>query len=267
MKLIVETVDQNIEYLVEQTAQGKKYFVEGQWATADTPNRNGRIYPMSVMEGALAKYQNEFITQKRAMGELNHPSGPSINLDRVSHVIENLVMNGKAVVGRAKIMDTPMGKICQNLIDEGIKLGVSTRGLGSLIERNGIKQVQNDFFISAIDIVSDPSGPGCWINSINESVDYQVLEDGRIVEKVVELAVEQKKQRIDEAKAMQVFASFVNSLHENGYSPKNPKIDLHHKDGTYLASTNWSKTVKDAVKTYEAKNPKHAGMVKGYIAK
>jgi hypothetical protein len=209
MKLLSEIVDQNLEYLVENTAQGKKYYIEGRWATADEPNRNGRVYPGQVMEQALGKYQTEYIMPKRAMGELNHPQGPSINLDRVSHVIENLKMEGKYVNGRAKIMETPMGTIAKNLIDEGIKLGVSTRGLGSLEEsRDGYKRVKNDFFISAIDIVSDPSGPGCWVNGIMENVDYQMLDDGRIVQ----LAVDTLKKKINEEAAIKEFAKLMESL-------------------------------------------------------
>jgi hypothetical protein len=209
MKLLSEIVDQNLEYLVENTAQGKKHYIEGRWATADEPNRNGRMYPMSVMESALGKYQEDYISQKRAMGELNHPSGPSINLDRVSHIIENLKLDGKYVVGRAKIMETPMGIIAKNLIDEGVKLGVSTRGLGSLEEnRNGYKVVKNDFMISAIDVVSDPSGPGCWVQGIMEGVDYEMLEDGRIQQLVVDTA----KKRINEEKALEEFSKLMKTL-------------------------------------------------------
>lgn len=208
MKLLSEIVDQNLEYLVENTAQGKKYYIEGRWATADEPNRNGRVYPGAVMENALRKYQEDFIAPKRAMGELNHPSGPTINLDRVSHVIEGLKMEGKYVNGRAKIMETPMGMIAKNLIDEGIKLGVSTRGLGSLEESNGVKRVKDDFMINAIDIVSDPSGPGCWVQGIMEGVDYQMLDDGRIVQ----LAVDTLKKKINEEVALKEFARLMEAL-------------------------------------------------------
>lgn len=209
MKLLSEIVDQNLEYLVENTAQGKKYYIEGRWATADEPNRNGRVYPGTVMENALRKYQEDFIAPKRAMGELNHPSGPTINLDRVSHVIEGLKMEGKYVNGRAKIMETPMGLIAKNLIDEGIKLGVSTRGLGSLEEsRDGYKRVKDDFMINAIDIVSDPSGPGCWVQGIMEGVEFEMLADGRIQQLVVDTA----KKRIDEEKTLKEFAKLMESL-------------------------------------------------------
>ncbi len=208
MKLLSEFVDQEIECLVENTQQGKKYYVEGRWATANEPNRNGRIYPGDVMEAALQKYGSEYISQKRAMGELNHPQGPGINLDRVSHVIENLKMEGNYVNGRAKIMETPMGIIAKSLIDEGIKLGVSTRGLGSIYEKNGQNYVKNDFFISAIDLVSDPSGPGCWVNGIMESVDYKMLDDGRIIE----MTIDKAKNRIDEARFIKEFSRLIEEL-------------------------------------------------------
>lgn len=208
MKLLSEVVDQDIEYLVENTKQGKKYYIEGRWATANEPNRNGRLYPGSVMESALGKYNSEYITQKRAMGELNHPQGPTINLDRVSHIIENLKMQGNHVNGRAKVMDTPMGIIAKNLIDEGVKLGVSTRGLGSIKSNNGINEVQNDFFISAIDIVSDPSGPGCWVSGIMEGVDYAMLEDGRIQQIIVDKA----KQKINEEMFLKEFSKLMQSF-------------------------------------------------------
>ena len=209
MKLLSEVVDQDIEYLVENTQQGKKYYIEGRWATANEPNRNGRVYPGNVMESALGKYHSDYISQKRAMGELNHPQGPTINLDRVSHVIEGLKMEGNYVNGRAKIMETPMGIIAKNLIDEGVKLGVSTRGLGSLkTTGKGLNEVQSDFFISAIDIVSDPSGPGCWVNGIMENVEFAMLEDGRIQQLVVDAA----KKRIDEARAYKAFVSLIEGF-------------------------------------------------------
>jgi hypothetical protein len=213
MKLITEMAnEQDVEFLVENTKAGKKYYVEGRWMTANEPNRNGRMYPGSVMESALAKYNTEYISQRRAMGELNHPAGPGLNLDRVSHVIENLRMEGNHVTGRAKVMDTPMGIIAQKLIDEGIKLGVSSRGLGSLKATDGVNVVQGDFFISAIDIVNDPSGPGCWVSGIMEGVDYRMLDDGRIIEMATELVVAQKKKKLDEAKAIRLFEAFIRNL-------------------------------------------------------
>jgi hypothetical protein len=219
MKLLSEIVDQDIDYLVENTAQGKKYFIEGNWASANAKNRNGRVYPMNVMENALGKYNNEYVSQKRALGELNHPPTPQLNLDRVSHIIENLKMQGEYVVGRAKVMDTPMGKIVQNLIDEGVKLGVSTRGLGSLVERNGSKEVQNDFFITAIDVVSDPSGKDCWVNPVMESMEYVLTSDGHIIEKATEIIVESVKNKIDESVLASEFGKLMTMIAEGGTTP------------------------------------------------
>lgn len=206
MKLIVEMAnEQDVEFLVEDTKAGKKYFIEGQWASANIPNKNGRNYPGAVMESALRKYNTDYIVAKRSLGELGHPQNPTINLDRASHIIENLKMDGNRVIGRARVMDTPMGLIAKNLIDEGVKLGVSTRGLGSLKQVGSINEVQSDFFISAIDIVSDPSGKDCWVNGIMESVDYQMLEDGRIIQIVVDHA----KKRLNEDKAIKAFAQLM----------------------------------------------------------
>jgi hypothetical protein len=200
MKLLVELAnDQEVEVLIENTAQGKKCFLEGKWAAIDEEVRNGRTYPSQVMEGALAKYNQDFITTKRALGELNHPANPTVNLDRASHIIEKLgiqSVGGKSgVYGKARILEsTPMGAIAKALIEEGVRLGVSTRGLGSIVERNGKKFVHNDFMLNAIDIVSDPSGPGCYPNAMFESIDYQMLEDGRIIQ----LAVDKAKKKINE---------------------------------------------------------------------
>jgi len=214
MKLLTELAnEQDVECLVENTKTGKRYFVEGRWATANEPNRNGRIYPGAVMESALSKYNSDFITQKRALGELNHPQGPSINLDRASHIIENLKMDGNFVTGRAKVMGTPMGEIAKSLIDEGVKLGVSTRGLGSLEEgRDGYKHVKNDFFISAIDIVSDPSGPGCWIKGLLENTEWAFDADGNLIEIAKELVIDVHKKKINEEKAIKEFARFIEYL-------------------------------------------------------
>lgn len=193
MKLFID-LNESVEALVESTAEGgKKYFIEGKFLSADVPNRNGRIYPKRVMEGAVGKYQKDYIDAKRSLGELNHPQGPTINLDRVSHMIENLRFEGSDVMGRAKILNTPMGEIAKNLIDEGVKLGVSSRGLGSLKQVNGINEVQNDFWISTVDIVSDPSGFGCYVNGIMENQEW-ILQNGEFIQ----LVVDQAKKKLDE---------------------------------------------------------------------
>lgn len=171
MKLITELYD-NVEYSVLNEATGQKsHFIHGIFMQSDIPNRNGRIYPKNVMETQVNKYQ-DLIKAKRALSELGHPSNPQVNLDKVSHLITELKMSGKNVMGKAKILDTPMGKIAKNLLDEGVKLGVSSRGLGSVVEKNGVNVVQPDFLLSAIDLVSDPSGPECWVNGIMEGAEW-----------------------------------------------------------------------------------------------
>lgn len=208
MRLISELTE-SVEYLIENNGKTRNYFIEGIFMQAETPNRNGRIYPYGVMEAALGKFQ-ENISSKRAMGELGHPNSPSINLDRVSHNIERLVFEKNDVYGKAKIFDTPMGKIAKNLIDEGVKLGVSSRGLGSLKPRDsGINEVQSDFLISTVDIVADPSAPSAWVNGILESKEWVMTPDGRLEERVVELA---KKNKLTEDVKIRAFQLFLNSL-------------------------------------------------------
>ena len=167
MKLIREST-QELRYLTEdaQSGSGKNYFIEGIFMQSDQQNRNGRIYPYGVIEKELSRFQN-MIAEKRSLGELGHPDNPSINLNQVSHLITSLKFEGKDVIGRAKILETPMGKIARNFIDEGVRLGVSSRGLGSLKEtRDGIMEVQDDFHLATIDIVADPSAPDAFVQGI-----------------------------------------------------------------------------------------------------
>jgi hypothetical protein len=208
MKLMTELIE-SVGYLIEGSGNDKKYYIEGIFAQADTPNRNGRIYPRGIMENALGKFQ-PIITAKRAMGELNHPQGPTINLDRVSHLIEKMEWNGSDVHGRAKVLDTPMGRIAKNLIDENVQLGVSTRGLGSLkTNSRGVNEVQNDFMLNTVDIVGDPSGPSCFVNGILESREWYVTDDGILEDRIV---AQLKKKKITEERKLAAFASFMTSL-------------------------------------------------------
>ena len=172
MKLITELTE-DTEYLVEKSEDGKKHhFISGRFITAEETNKNGRRYPKHVLEKEIDRFVREMIETKRALGELNHPSGPTINLDRVSHIITELKWDGNYVNGRAKITETPMGEIAKGLLDAGWKGGVSTRGMGSLKESNGVMVVQGDFKLSTVDLVSDPSGPGCFVNGIMENVEW-----------------------------------------------------------------------------------------------
>jgi hypothetical protein len=179
MKLIAEYIDQELEVVTEATEKGKKYAIEGVFAQADQKNRNGRIYPKAVMESAIDRYDTEQVKTGRAVGELNHPDGPTINLDKVSHRITALEWKGNDVVGKAQILDTPMGQIVKGLLEGGVKLGVSTRGMGNLVEKNGIKYVDRDFMLSTVDIVQDPSAPSAFVNGIMEGVEW-IWENGII---------------------------------------------------------------------------------------
>lgn len=169
MKFLVEKVCDDL--ITEQT-RDKKYYIKGVFAQAEVKNRNGRSYPRQVMENALSNYM-KVVEDRRAIGELNHPNHPQPNLERASHIIESLTWDGNNIMGKARVMtEMPMGKIAKGLIDEGVKIGVSTRGLGSLVERNGMNIVQNDFTMTAIDIVGDPSAPDAFVEGIMENANW-----------------------------------------------------------------------------------------------
>ena len=182
VKLIAEAVEE-VEYITEEKeGGGKNYKIRGIFMQADIKNRNGRIYPMEVLDEEVRKYNKNFIKQNRAFGELGHPDGPTVNLERVSHMITSLEPDGKNFIGEAKIMDTPMGKIVKNLMDEGAKLGVSSRGMGSLKQRGGANMVSDDFYLAtAADIVADPSAPNAFVEGIMEGKEW-VWNNGALVE-------------------------------------------------------------------------------------
>ena len=182
LKLISEEI-QEVEYITEQKYNGNKnYKIKGIFMQADIKNRNGRVYPMEVLEKEVRRYTKENIAQKRAFGELGHPEGPTINLERASHMITSLKPDGKNFIGEAKVLSTPMGNIVKNLMDEGAKLGVSSRGMGSLNQKNGANYVRNDFYLAtAADIVADPSAPNAFVEGIMEGKDW-VWNNGSLVE-------------------------------------------------------------------------------------
>ena len=173
MKLFTELFE-DVQYVTESKENGKKeYFIEGIFLQADIQNRNGRVYPMNILEKEVARYMKETVEKNRAYGELGHPSGPSINLDRVSHIITELRKVGNNFEGRAKLTETPMGNIAKGLLESGANLGVSSRGMGSLQEKNGVMVVQSDYKIAtAADIVADPSAPNAFVKGIMEGVDW-----------------------------------------------------------------------------------------------
>ena len=185
MKLITEQIE-SVEFLVEDNGSKKNHFIEGVFLQADIKNRNGRVYAMNVLEKEVGRYTESYISKDRALGELGHPEGPTVNLDRVSHKIVSLQKEGSNFIGKAKILDTPMGKIAKNLIDEGVKLGVSSRGVGSISERNGAAYVRDDFMLAtAADIVADPSAPDAFVEGIMEGKEW-VWNNGILTERHIE---------------------------------------------------------------------------------
>lgn len=173
MKLITETV-QDVKYVTEAAEDGKKsLFIVGPYMVAEEQNRNGRVYSQPILQNAVKKYMENYVKEGRAFGELGHPEGPTVNLDKVSHLIKDLSFKGNVCEGKAKVLtNTPMGKIASSLIDEGAKLGVSSRGMGSLREFQGVNHVQEDFMLAAVDIVADPSAPGAFVNGIMEGKEW-----------------------------------------------------------------------------------------------
>ena len=192
----------------------KDYSIKGVFMQSEVKNRNGRIYPKKVLMDEAKRYMKEYVKPNRAMGELGHPSGPTVNLERVSHLIKELKFEGNDVVGTAKILDTPYGKIVKNLMDEGTKLGVSTRGMGSLEEKDGVKMVKEDFMLSAVDIVADPSAPDAFVDGIMEGKVW-VWENGVINERQISSyhdAVRKASSRELEEVKLEVFEKFMSEL-------------------------------------------------------
>ena len=217
MKLISEHVD-SIEYLVEESKEGaKNYRIKGVFMQAEMKNRNGRMYPMSVLEKEVGRYNKEYVNQNRAFGELGHPDGPTVNLERVSHMITDLHPDGKNFIGEAKVMDTPYGKIVKNLIDEGAKLGVSSRGMGSLEPRRDMQVVKDDFYLAtAADIVADPSAPNAFVEGIMEGKEW-VWDNGIIKEMDIEAYKRQLQVKYAKASArtenrVKVFEDFMSKI-------------------------------------------------------
>jgi hypothetical protein len=185
MKLITELYEDNLNYVTEEKNGKKNTVIEGIFMQAESKNRNGRVYPRGVMESAVNKYVTEQVNRGRAVGELNHPEGPTINLDKVSHRITELKWDGNNVMGKALVLDTPMGQIVKGLVEGGVQLGVSSRGMGTLVNRNGVNVVGNDFILATVDIVQDPSAPEAFVNGIMEGVEW-IWENGLLKAQDVE---------------------------------------------------------------------------------
>jgi len=214
MKLITETTQSDIQVLTEDKNGQKTYYIKGVFMESDTKNRNGRVYPGSIMEKEIGRYNTDYVKQNRAMGELGHPEGPTVNLERVSHIIKNLSVDGKQIIGEAKVMDTPYGKIVKNLIDEGAKLGVSSRGMGSLKEQDGVNVVQEDFMLAAVDVVADPSAPNAFVNGIMEGKEW-IWDNGVLKPVVIEnykKVIKNTPSRKLEEQAIRLFKDFISKL-------------------------------------------------------
>ena len=215
MKLITETLESDISVVTESKQNGKKdFFIEGIFMMADSKNRNGRIYETKVLQPAVEKYIEEQVKTGRAVGELNHPEGPTINLDKVSHLITKLEWNDSNVIGKAKILDTPMGQIVKGLLEGGVKLGVSSRGMGSLEQREGVNYVKDDFQLATVDIVQDPSAPSAFVDGIMEGVEW-IWENGvykpQEIEKIETEIKRTPKAQLAEAQ-VRVFQHFLSKL-------------------------------------------------------
>ena len=207
MKLITEC-SQDVEYIVE--GKTKEQYIKGIFMQSDIQNQNGRVYPFSVLQKEVKNYNNKFVKESRALGELGHPSGPTINLDRVSHIITELYEDGKNFIGKAKIMNTPNGKIVKNLIESGVRLGVSSRGLGSVkANKSGVNEVQKDFVLSTVDIVSDPSAPEAFVNGIMEGREFSIT--GELEYDIRNEIRNTVSKKLDEKK-IRLFKNFMNKL-------------------------------------------------------
>ncbi len=214
MFLITE-VNDNVNLVTEEVNGEKQYHIDGIFMQAEQKNRNGRVYPSKVLMNEVKKYNNDYVRSKRAMGELGHPDGPQLNLERVSHLIKELRIDGNDVYGKAKILDTPYGKIVKNLISEGVKIGVSSRGMGSLKQNSsGVNEVQDDFSLSAVDIVADPSAPDAFVEGIMEGKEW-VWENGILTARKIDTYKKHirsaTKNDLEEAK-LYAFADFLSNL-------------------------------------------------------
>jgi hypothetical protein len=216
MKLITEEIE-SVEIITEEKNGVQSLYITGPFLQAEVTNRNGRCYPFTILEREVKRYHDTFSANGRALGELGHPDGPTVNLDRVSHMITSLTAEGNNFVGKAKILDTPMGNIAKSLLGEGVKLGVSSRGIGSLVEKNGVRYVADDFMLAtAADIVADPSAPDAFVQGIMEGKEW-VWEGGILKEKAAEMTRQRvesyaKQRRLSEQKKLKLLNDYLSNL-------------------------------------------------------
>ena len=214
MKLIRETIE-NVEVITEGTGADKKLYIEGVFLQSEIKNRNGRMYPFSVLEKEVNRYNEEYVKTKRALGELGHPDGPTVNLDRVSHRITSLKSEGNNFIGKAQIMNTPMGNIARSLLEDGVKLGVSSRGMGSIDRREDCNVVMDDFMLAtAADIVADPSAPDAFVNGIMEGKEWAwdngILKETKVAK--YQRYIDSATRRNLEERTLNVFSDFLTGL-------------------------------------------------------
>ena len=214
MKLITETIE-DVKVITEGNGDNKKLYIEGVFLQSELKNRNGRVYPFSVLEKEVNRYNEEYVKTKRALGELGHPDGPTVNLDRVSHRITDLRAEGNNFMGKAQILDTPMGKIAKNLLEEGVQLGVSSRGMGSIDKREEANYVMDDFMLAtAADIVADPSAPDAFVNGIMEGKEWVwdngILKESKVA-KYQRYMSESTRAELEE-RTLKVFENFLSGL-------------------------------------------------------
>ena len=212
--LLITEVNDNVNLVTEEVNGERQYHIDGIFMQAEQKNRNGRIYPKKTLMNEVARYNNEYVRTGRAMGELGHPEGPQLNLERVSHLIKELRVDGNDIYGKAKILDTPYGKIVKDLVKEGVRIGVSSRGMGSLKQKDGINEVQDDFNLAAVDIVADPSAPDAFVQGIMEGKEW-VWENGLLTARTVEAHQKHirraSKSDLEEAK-LYAFADFLSKI-------------------------------------------------------
>ena len=212
--LLITEVNDNVNLVTEEVNGEKQYHIDGIFMQAEQKNRNGRVYPKKTLMNEVQRYNNEYVKTNRAMGELGHPDGPQLNLERVSHLIKELRVDGNDIYGRAKILDTPYGKIVKDLVKEGVKIGVSSRGMGSIKDNNGTNEVQKDFMLSAVDIVADPSAPNAFVEGVMEGKEWVwnngVLEP-RIIDSYKDTISSVSRSELEEAK-LYAFAEFLSKL-------------------------------------------------------
>lgn len=220
MKLITEVCYEPMSLITEADQTGKKHlYIQGPFAVSEVKNKNGRVYSKGLMEKVIAKFDQDYIKPCRALGEMNHPARLSIDFERATHLITEMTQDKNVWIGKAKVLKTPMGQVLEGLLSSGVSVGVSTRGAGSIIESNGIKSVGDDFFMTAVDVVSDPSGlmgngAGCFVQGIMEGVEFSITPDGKIIQEEIAVIAKRDydKKVLTEARKVQLFQEFLTRI-------------------------------------------------------